>query len=536
MAFLSHSLTFVSLISYIAALQVTPNSPCASFCVDSNDLDFSDPNSSTTGSEDITCYDSDYSASSAGQKFQRCISCLQDSTFSQGSENDQLWFLYNLRYTFDYCIFSFPNATEIASTPCSTSTACGQLETALTDGLLDLNNLDYSYCAVDGGAMTSELIPKCVSCVAASDDQGFLANYLTALEAGCQQQPPTGTLIGLNDTVFSRTAIGAIDPNSETSSDDNESALSITQIVGIAVGSIVIILAVAGFWFVCHRKRRNRRLVLGGNPSGKRGRRRPTSPLSFRCQTHLSPRSPAFFHNSSDSATDEEKVSSLALGSHPISSSAAWGSQTTITARGKPSFRSFSGHESASHLPLQSITTSATPAVPGTVHYSTSPKAARFSPVDVDEATPVSTTSTKSTAQLLPLRSYNPAEYGLVGSNMSSATAPAADGGGPYSAYASPTSGSTASPLLSRAWEQHQQQSRATAPAWDMPPRRSSRPSITATKVGGALERAAGVVVAGTGGRGGRFSVGGGSGGGNTGSPVESRQINMSFPGPPTGR
>ncbi|KAI5924151.1 hypothetical protein F4810DRAFT_146549 [Camillea tinctor] len=515
MGFVTSLPAFALLVSYAMALQVTPNSPCASFCVDSNDLDFSDPNSSTTGSDDITCYDSDYSSTSAGQKFQRCISCLQDSTFSQGSENDQLWFLYNLRYSFDYCIFGFPNATDIASTPCSTSTACGQLESALTDGILDPINLDYSYCGVDGGAMTSDLIPKCLSCVHASDDQSFLANYLIALEAGCQQQPPTGTVVGLNDTVFSQTTIGAVDPSAEASAHNNQSSMSIPQIVGIAVGAVVVALAAGGFWFVCYRKRRNRRLRLGGNLPGKTGRRRPASPLSFRCQTHLSPRSPAFFHNSSDSAIEEEKAAS----------SPAWGFQTTISAQGKQGFRSYSSHGDGSPLPLHSISTTAIPSMPGSVHYSTSPKAARFSPIDVEDHTPISTTSTKSTAQLLPLRSYNPAEYGFT----TSVHADGSSGGGGYSAYTSPISGSTASPLLSRAWEQNQQQQSKTpaaAPTWDLPPRRSSR---SVPKPSGALERAASVVAGTAEGKGGRMS-------GRTGSPVESKQINMIFPGPPTRR
>lgn len=80
----------------VVALQVAPNSPCSSFCIDSKDLDLSDPNSSNTLNGDITCYDKDYSSSSAGLKFQRCMSCLQDSAFSQGSESDQAWFLCKL--------------------------------------------------------------------------------------------------------------------------------------------------------------------------------------------------------------------------------------------------------------------------------------------------------------------------------------------------------------------------------------------------------------------------------------------------------
>ena len=80
MAFRASILITAFLIRHCLTLQVTPNSPCSSFCIDSNDLDFSDPNSSNTENDDITCYDSKYTTSSAGQKFERCISCLQDST------------------------------------------------------------------------------------------------------------------------------------------------------------------------------------------------------------------------------------------------------------------------------------------------------------------------------------------------------------------------------------------------------------------------------------------------------------------------
>ena len=75
-----------------SALQVTPNSPCSSACRDSLDLDASDPNSSNTKNSDITCPDAGYS-SPAGTKFKTCMTCLQSSTFSQGSESDTMWFL-----------------------------------------------------------------------------------------------------------------------------------------------------------------------------------------------------------------------------------------------------------------------------------------------------------------------------------------------------------------------------------------------------------------------------------------------------------
>ncbi|KAI0434753.1 hypothetical protein F5Y09DRAFT_216951 [Xylaria sp. FL1042] len=482
------------LIPYSIALQVTPNSPCASFCIDSDGDDVSDPNSSTTTNSDITCYDSKYTSSPAGQKFQRCMSCLQDSTFSQGSETDQLWFLYNLRYAFDNCIFGFPHAVGIPSTPCSTSTACGALRSALTEGDLSPDHPDYSYCDVDGGTITSSSLQKCTSCVGASEDQGFLVNYLIALEAGCNQRPAAGEVVGLSDSIFSTTTISATESSSKASK-DTQANIPTTTIVGIAVGASVVVLAIAGLSFVCYRKRRNRRLRLEGG-------RRATSPLSFRCQAQT-PRSPFFFQNQSNPQSEEEKGCSdprLALGSHrvntesPVSkvSSAPWQSQSTIS--------SFSRPRSAQRT-LQNISTTA-PAVPDSVHYSTSPKASRFSP---HEETPVSTTSTRSTAHLLPLRAYNPAEYGVSSPHLGSSI----DG-----SFTSPTSGSTTSPLLSRLWEKQNPDS--MSPIWEMPQREtvvSTRPkTLERIRVPSSPSKK-------------RVS---------SGSPVESTQINMIFPGPPS--
>ncbi|KAI1747352.1 hypothetical protein F4782DRAFT_521345 [Xylaria castorea] len=498
----------VVLITQGVALQVTPNSPCASFCLDSEGSDVSDPNSSTTTNKDITCYNSKYATSLAGQKFQRCISCLQDSTFSQGSESDQLWFLYNLRYTFDNCIFGFPDAVGIPSTPCSTSTACGALEAALTGDDLSPKHPDYSYCDVDGGVITSSSITKCTTCVGASEDQGFLVNYLVALEAGCNQRPAAGKAVALSDTVFSTTVINAVDPSSKASS-DNQSTLPTPAIAGISVGASVVILAIAGFFFVRHRKQRNRRLLLEGGASRSSPRRghRPASSLSFRCQARLTPRTPAFFPTESNSTVEEEKSNShphLALGSHPVTpessalgtSRASWQPQSTIPSLTRPRL---------APQPLKSISTKA-PAVPDTVHYSTSPRASRFSP---HEETPTSTTSTRSTAQLLPLRPYNPAEYGVSSPHIGSS----ADG-----SYTSPISGSTTSPLMSRLWETRNQD--AMSPVWEMPLRETL--VTTRPKAAGALERIGVPISPGKK----RIS--------NTGSPVESKEFGMIFPGPPS--
>lgn len=85
-------LLLAALPTFTAALQVTPNSPCASFCLDDGAQDISDPNSSNTNGSEIVCADGDFSSQAAGQKFQQCLGCLQDSAFIQDPENDQQWF------------------------------------------------------------------------------------------------------------------------------------------------------------------------------------------------------------------------------------------------------------------------------------------------------------------------------------------------------------------------------------------------------------------------------------------------------------
>ncbi|KFG78237.1 hypothetical protein MANI_111782, partial [Metarhizium anisopliae] len=119
-----------------AALQVTPNSPCSSACIDSAGLDASDPNSSNTRAGDIVCADGqfDADADAAGRKLRTCLACLQGSTYTQGGEGDQAWFLYNLRYALDRCVFGYPNASATAgatSSPCVTPESCGALAAAL---------------------------------------------------------------------------------------------------------------------------------------------------------------------------------------------------------------------------------------------------------------------------------------------------------------------------------------------------------------------------------------------------------------------
>lgn len=351
--------------------------------------------------------------------------------------------------------------------------------------------------------MTETNIAHCRACMAATDGQDYMANFMVALEAGCQQQPATGTVVGLNGTIFSTTAITAVDPSASAAAADAHAELPTTTVVGIAVGAIVILLAIAGFIFVRCRARRNRSVRLGGSPNAntpKRSKHRPASSLSFRCQTHLSPRSPAFFSGPTETTIHEEKTFTTPQPTFTTGHTSPELSASHFSSwKPKPGFKSERGTRgNGPSLPLYSISTAA-PAIPAGVYHSTSPKSRTFSPTD-DMTTPASTTSTKSTSHLLPLKPYNPAEYGMSVPQMGTV---------PEATYGSPTSASTSSPLISRAWDQK-------IPTWDkpLPPRGTSRPAINVVNVLGKSKEK-------------RVSS-------NTGSPVETKEISVKFPGPPS--
>ncbi|CAN8095339.1 unnamed protein product [Discula destructiva] len=223
------------------------------------------------------------------------MSCLQNSTYTQGDESDQGWFLYNLRYSFDYCVFGYPNGTGSGSNPCETSTACGNLQNALEYDSLSPNNSvsnEFGYCDADGSSVTGRYYQACLNCVSASGDAIYIANSLVALEAGCAQRPNATELLGLSDSIFSASLVTIVDPSTLNKSSD-ATTLSTAALAGIAAGGAAVLLIVAAIIFVRCRRRKNRAKV-GLRPRWGKDKRR--SSFSFKCRNILaSPLSPKFF-------------------------------------------------------------------------------------------------------------------------------------------------------------------------------------------------------------------------------------------------
>ncbi|ESZ99422.1 hypothetical protein SBOR_0184 [Sclerotinia borealis F-4128] len=242
-----------SLVTHMAlALMVTPDSPCMSLCSDGQNSDNID------GSE-IVCQNSDFITTTAGQKLKSCLSCLQLSTAAGNGQNDQHCFMYNIRYTLASCLYGFSNATDTIATPCSTSKACGPLQLAIEDGnFITSNETDYGYCSANYNSILSSGTTACKSCLRSGDTESYLSNFLTALQGGCHQQPPDGTIIGLNASVFSQHSITETSPgqsyNTTVPSTTHSKGLSKDSIIGISVGLGILLLITLFIIYTLWRK------------------------------------------------------------------------------------------------------------------------------------------------------------------------------------------------------------------------------------------------------------------------------------------
>ncbi|KAI0868891.1 hypothetical protein GGS24DRAFT_190087 [Hypoxylon argillaceum] len=277
-------LSSIFLLPYGSALQVTPGSTCAAFCLDNPESDPLSAASSNTTPADISCTDDDYDNSATGIKFKNCIDCLQKSNATSDGESDVSWFLYNLRYSVDVCLFGFPEATQNVSSPCVINYSCQPLKTALEAGSLDSSRDQLEYCTADGNFTTAHHINDCIQCFASSSNQAYMANFLTALTAGCEQEPTAGELIGLSDSVFTDSLVNITTPPTEISSDSKDSGFGITStgaIVGISIGGALLLIGGIALFWIYHRRQKRTFGEISSHYSDRTGNRSITPFAGF---------------------------------------------------------------------------------------------------------------------------------------------------------------------------------------------------------------------------------------------------------------
>ncbi|KAJ5043042.1 uncharacterized protein L3040_004430 [Drepanopeziza brunnea f. sp. 'multigermtubi'] len=251
----------VALLSPTSALQVTPDSACSSVCIDVPTSDISEPDVSNTSASEIVCRDDDYSTGQAGYTYSTCLNCLQNSSASKFDENDQAWYFYNLRYALNSCIFGTTNATDPISTPCGTSSVCGRIQLALAHGMQTPSTTgQYSYCTAYDNSFLGSGLDICQECLRLNSESSYLANFLTALRAGCTQRPGKGLVVGLNSTLFTKYEVAITFPhNPSAAAREKRKGLSTESIVGMAVSCGVLLLILVAIAIICIRKRRNTR-------------------------------------------------------------------------------------------------------------------------------------------------------------------------------------------------------------------------------------------------------------------------------------
>ncbi|KAI9733026.1 MAG: hypothetical protein M1834_003571 [Cirrosporium novae-zelandiae] len=237
------------LLSFISAhrtagLKVTPGSNCTSVCLGDND----NAASSTTRPSELVCLDSEYQDTVSGTKFEACVECeLNSNAYNETTgETDSGWLLYNLRYTIDYCVYGYPNNSKTISSPCTEQ--CTPFQDQLVTNLLDPDpQTPYAYCK--NSTFLNE-VDACSSCFALSNADTYIASFLNALKAGCQQQPESGNLLRYSG-LFSNSSSSTATSTSSTSTKH----LSKSSIIAISVLVPILFLILLATTFCCCRKR-----------------------------------------------------------------------------------------------------------------------------------------------------------------------------------------------------------------------------------------------------------------------------------------
>ncbi|RDA93428.1 hypothetical protein CP533_2617 [Ophiocordyceps camponoti-saundersi (nom. inval.)] len=268
--------TFLLLATASRAVLVAPGSPCSTGC--GNVLE-------STSADDVVCDTGAYTSSAVGQLFQGCVECEMGSGYGRGDETDVKSMLYNLRYALSYCLFGYPGNSQLGSTPCITSKACGPFREATLYGNLSTRYKGYDYCErwpiSKGGDVDYK---ACAECLQAAENP-YLANFVVALEAGCEQKPVPGVGLGTTGNIFSHDPVSVTAPSPTATLNPawfDHGSLGLGGKVGIAVGCLAFVLILAGCAVVVNGRRRRRdylrRLEARYGPSSsKTGEKEPAS-------------------------------------------------------------------------------------------------------------------------------------------------------------------------------------------------------------------------------------------------------------------
>lgn len=190
-----------------------------------------------------------------------------------------------MRYALSYCVFGYPE-NDVVSTPCLTSEGCGHYSDAITYKNLSTDIAAYEYCNAWPGDRTYS-VGICQECLNV-DGNPFMANCkptafpnpaedlfwrpkrvklttnhadIIALQAGCDQKPSPGLMIGLDGDIFEDKMVNATAASPTASVDPSwfdDGPLTLPIKVAIGAAGVVVLLFLAGACIIWNGRRRRR--------------------------------------------------------------------------------------------------------------------------------------------------------------------------------------------------------------------------------------------------------------------------------------
>ncbi|KAF2631835.1 hypothetical protein BU25DRAFT_445889 [Macroventuria anomochaeta] len=285
--------------AFSSALEVTPDSPCASKCIDRNDGNPSWRNQSLTFNDMLPCYNWEYSgnnSTAAALKFASCQECQMKSgwrhTFvdngTEYTEQDTTWFLFNNKGVVDWCLFGrFENEENknISSSSiyqrCSDS--CSKIRSSI-DYNIKKDPGGFDFCEHNTNANFTSDAESCATCLYANEDLTILGNVLTTVQDMCEKKPGRNYTVPANVSVYAAERIqlsatsSTASPTSSSlppSANNSSSGLSKGVIAGIVLGALVAIILVLGLILLLLKRRKNKAKVADV-PKGE-GKAAPTT-------------------------------------------------------------------------------------------------------------------------------------------------------------------------------------------------------------------------------------------------------------------
>ena len=182
----TRSSTWLCLLGVIlrlsVGLEVAPDSPCASKCIDAPNGDSSSQSASQTYSYNLGCHDWEYvgdNSTQVGHKFRDCNNCLKGSKYvdSKSKETDVQWFTLNNRATADWCLFGRFGAERDGNTTSSIQQQCRNDCNPIynaTDYRIRDDVANYTFCDT-GGNFTADA-DKCLGCLRRQSGLTVLGN------------------------------------------------------------------------------------------------------------------------------------------------------------------------------------------------------------------------------------------------------------------------------------------------------------------------------------------------------------------------